>query len=74
MIICHCKAVSDRTIRKVIQHGADTPRAIARACGAGRNCGGCRPAVRDILEGERSCAQAATEEAVSVEASLAAAG
>ena len=63
MIVCHCKAVSDRTIRKVIQGGAETPRQIGRACGAGRTCGGCRPTLSDILERERSCAPAAAAEA-----------
>ena len=53
MIVCHCKAISDRTIRGVIRRGADSTREIARACGAGRVCGGCRPAIREVLEKER---------------------
>jgi bacterioferritin-associated ferredoxin len=52
VIVCHCKAISDRTIRSVIRHGAESTREIARACGAGRVCGGCRPAVRDVLRSE----------------------
>ena len=66
LIVCHCKAVSDRTIRKVIRHGAETPREIARACGAGLTCGGCRPAVREVLESERERAHAAAEQAAAL--------
>ena len=50
MIVCHCRAVTDREIRNAIQCGARTPRAIARACGAGGRCGGCREAVVDLLD------------------------
>jgi len=62
VIICHCKAISDRTIRAAIRGGAESPREIARACGAGRVCGGCRPALRSLLKRERD-AKACDEEA-----------
>ena len=63
MIVCNCKAVSDRTIRKLVRRGAETPREIARACGAGVTCGGCRPAVREILESELKRARSTAEPA-----------
>ena len=52
MIVCHCKAVSDRTIREAIQRGARTPRQCALASNAGRGCGGCLPVVREIVQRE----------------------
>ena len=52
MLICHCRGVSDRAIRNAIRRGAKTPREVAAACGAGTSCGGCRPAVTQIVRGE----------------------
>ena len=53
MIVCHCKAVSDRTVRTVVRAGADTSRQVALACGAGRSCGGCRPAIAELIAEEQ---------------------
>ena len=52
MIICHCKGVNDRAIRQVVREGATTQRQVALACHAGRTCGGCTPAIREILLAE----------------------
>lgn len=52
MLVCHCNGVSDRSIRKAVRKGAGSIREVARMSGAGACCGGCRPAVRDILEDE----------------------
>jgi len=52
MLVCHCKAVSERQIRKAVQGGALCLDAIERTCGAGGGCGGCTPAVSEILEHE----------------------
>ena len=52
MLVCHCKAVSDREVRDAIREGASTRRQVARACGAGSRCGGCRPIVAELLEEE----------------------
>jgi bacterioferritin-associated ferredoxin len=54
MIVCHCRALSDRTIRDVIQRGAHSPREVALACHAGRTCGGCIPVVRELIACEKS--------------------
>jgi bacterioferritin-associated ferredoxin len=53
MIVCHCQRVSDRAIRAAVRQGAGTEEAIAEACGAGACCGGCVPAVTEILCEER---------------------
>ena len=52
MIVCHCNGVSDRAIRRSVRAGAVTADLVARACGAGACCGGCRGAVQEILLAE----------------------
>ena len=54
MIVCHCRALSDRKIREVIRRGAHSPREVAIACHAGRTCGGCIPLVRELIASETS--------------------
>ena len=53
MIICQCNGVSDRTIRKVVRNGASNRNDVVRACTAGKACGGCTPAIDEIIEAER---------------------
>ena len=52
MIVCHCHGVSDRAVREAVREGACSLRQVARACRAGRMCGGCRPAVKRLIEEE----------------------
>jgi bacterioferritin-associated ferredoxin len=47
--ICHCRAVTDRTIRAAIEAGATSAAEVRRRCGAGSVCGGCYPAVRALV-------------------------
>ncbi len=54
MLVCLCTGVSDRKIRRLVREGAASPREVARACGAGASCGGCRPAVQALIEQTRS--------------------
>ena len=54
MIVCHCRGLSDRAIKEVIRRGAHSPREVALACHAGRSCGGCIPAVRELIKNETS--------------------
>lgn len=54
MLICHCKAVNDRRILEQARAGSQTVGQIGRATGAGTCCGGCVPAIRQILERTRS--------------------
>lgn len=53
MLICHCHAVNDRRIRDQARSGAQTVGHIGRATKAGTCCGGCVPAIREILESSR---------------------
>ena len=50
MLVCHCKRVRDREIRAAIERGARTRRDVGKACGAGTGCGGCSPAIDELLE------------------------
>jgi bacterioferritin-associated ferredoxin len=45
--------VNDRLIRSVVRQGARTCEQVAQACGAGDCCGGCRPAIDEIVREER---------------------
>ena len=53
MIICQCNGVSDRAIRKAVRDGANTRNKVVRACTAGECCGGCAPAIDEIIEAEQ---------------------
>jgi bacterioferritin-associated ferredoxin len=52
MIVCHCQGVSERTIRAAVRKGARSLRSVARACSAGRSCGGCTLAIDEIVKSE----------------------
>jgi bacterioferritin-associated ferredoxin len=50
VLICHCKAVNDRTLNAAIAAGARGADDLARMCGAGSRCGGCLPALEALLD------------------------
>jgi bacterioferritin-associated ferredoxin len=52
MIVCHCQAVTERAIRNAVREGARCRRSVARACAAGRSCGGCTHAIDEIVRSE----------------------
>ncbi|MFN0092301.1 MAG: bacterioferritin-associated ferredoxin [Acidimicrobiales bacterium] len=58
MIVCHCKRVNDREISRSIDAGASSIDTLARHCGAGSVCGGCRPTLAQLLD-ERTAGAAA---------------
>ena len=49
MIVCLCRAVSETTIRRCIDAGATTPRELGAMCGAGADCGACRPSLKELI-------------------------
>ena len=53
MIVCSCRAVSDRTVKTAIASGATTIQDVAARCGAGARCGGCWPALAELLDDVR---------------------
>ena len=52
MIVCHCKGVTDREIRRCVRAGGRTVDAVSEACGAATGCGGCEPLVSRIVDAE----------------------
>jgi NAD(P)H-nitrite reductase large subunit len=52
MIVCHCRGVTDREIKRCVRSGGVTVGAVSEACGAATGCGGCRPLVSKIVEAE----------------------
>jgi bacterioferritin-associated ferredoxin len=52
MIVCHCRGVTDREIKRCVRAGRVTLSAVSEACGAATGCGGCGPRVHDIIEDE----------------------
>jgi bacterioferritin-associated ferredoxin len=50
MILCVCKAVSDRSIRAAIADGATSIDEVAHRTSAGTDCGVCREDVHALLE------------------------
>jgi bacterioferritin-associated ferredoxin len=52
MILCHCQAVSDREIRRIVRAGATIRHDVMRECGAGELCGGCVPLIDKIVAEE----------------------
>jgi bacterioferritin-associated ferredoxin len=49
VIVCHCHAVTDRTIRACARDGACSVEQIGDSTGAGTHCGGCHSAITDIV-------------------------
>jgi bacterioferritin-associated ferredoxin len=53
VLLCHCRGVSDRVIDCAIACGARSLDDVADACGAGARCGGCTPAIEELLQARR---------------------
>ena len=49
MIVCHCRAVNERAVERVIEHGAETVERIGESCGAGTVCHACHPELERLL-------------------------
>ena len=49
MIVCHCEVVSDREVQAAIAAGARDLDQLSEGCGVADACGGCIPAVEDLL-------------------------
>jgi bacterioferritin-associated ferredoxin len=50
MIVCVCTATCERRLEAAVAAGADTPEKIERHCGAGGDCGACRPDIERLIE------------------------
>jgi bacterioferritin-associated ferredoxin len=56
MIVCVCKAVSDRTIRASIDDGIDSFDELQFELGVATCCGRCEESVRDVMAKSGVCA------------------
>jgi bacterioferritin-associated ferredoxin len=45
MVLCICRAITDREIDAAVRAGASSVDAVAACCGAGSDCGACRDAI-----------------------------
>jgi len=50
MVVCSCRAVTDRDVRAAILAGAATTEDLGRLCGAGGRCGGCWPTLHRLID------------------------
>jgi bacterioferritin-associated ferredoxin len=50
MYVCLCEGVTNETIAELVAAGARTPKAVAKACRAGTNCGRCVATIRAIID------------------------
>ena len=49
MIVCHCRAVSERAVIRAIDDGASEVSDIGDRCGAGTACAACHPELQRLL-------------------------
>lgn len=49
MIICSCKVISDKDIRKLVQEGFKSLKELMAACPIGRDCGSCLCQTKQLL-------------------------
>jgi len=56
MIVCVCKAVSDRSIRASIADGVDSFDELQFELGVATCCGRCEESVRDVMAQSGVCA------------------
>jgi bacterioferritin-associated ferredoxin len=58
MIVCVCKAVSDRHIRAAVNGGASSLRDLTRDLGVGTCCGKCVPEAKAALSASLDACEA----------------
>lgn len=54
MIVCICRAVSDRQIRSSLRDGAGTMKQLCSELGVGTCCGKCSKQVREMVDEHRA--------------------
>jgi bacterioferritin-associated ferredoxin len=56
MIVCQCRRITDRDVRAALERGAEDLDDLARDCGAGTDCRGCRASLEALLAERRFAA------------------
>jgi bacterioferritin-associated ferredoxin len=49
-MVCLCAGVSERKVRRAIDHGACTIAEVGEHCRAGQVCMSCHPTIEDLIE------------------------
>ena len=49
MVVCSCRAVSDRAVRAAIDDGATSVEEVTARCAAASRCGGCSPTLERLI-------------------------
>ncbi len=58
-VVCVCHGIGANQILGAAEAGAGSVAEVGRACGAGTNCGSCRPAIARLLREWGETAEAA---------------
>jgi bacterioferritin-associated ferredoxin len=66
MVVCSCRAVSDRTVRAAIGAGARSVEQLTELCSAASDCLGCWPELERLIEEHASRSGARRGVAVSI--------
>jgi len=48
--VCHCKAITDRTVDATIASGAHSVAEVTARCHAGGGCGRCHEALQALID------------------------
>ena len=54
MYVCLCHGITDRQVRHALREGACSVDQVMECTAAGTCCGGCRPAIAEIVERARA--------------------
>lgn len=57
MYVCLCRGVTSQAVADAVAAGASTTKKVAKACGAGSDCGRCRRTVQAIIKATESAAR-----------------
>jgi bacterioferritin-associated ferredoxin len=49
VIICHCRGMNDAAVTDAIDEGICNVEELGEVCGIGAECGGCRPALAELI-------------------------
>jgi bacterioferritin-associated ferredoxin len=72
MVLCICRAVTEREIDAAVRAGASSVDAVAACCGAGTDCGACRDAIAQRIDDScSSCPRRGTSDCRSITSALA---
>ncbi|HEX2879330.1 MAG TPA: (2Fe-2S)-binding protein [Polyangiaceae bacterium] len=70
MLVCHCHRITDRDINACLAGGCRSAAEVARVCRAGTSCGGCMPAVKDLVRAGQEATQSGTQGSGTVQLQL----